>query len=153
MNTTYQRKTSLLLKHIRGNMTFHQVNFDQDFPRDDLYLSVRKTNIWIHFPEQKWQAHYSDVILGAMASQITCVSIVYSTVCSGSDQKDHQSSATLAFVRGIHRWPVISPHKGPVKRKMFSFQDIIMIVEIKLSPAADRLVVDSAHQKSTYAKP
>ena len=53
--------------------------------------------------------HYSDVILGAMASQITSISIVFSTVYSGVDQRKHQSSASLAFVRGIHRWPVNSP--------------------------------------------
>ena len=71
--------------------------------------------------------HYSDVIMGAMASQITGVSIVFSTVCSGADQRKHQSSALLVFVRGIHRWPVNSPHKGPVTRKMFPFDDVIMI--------------------------
>ena len=38
----------------------------------------------------------------------------------------HQSSASLAFVRGIHRWPVNSPHKLPVTRKMFPFDDVIM---------------------------
>ena len=42
-----------------------------------------------------------------MASQITNVSIVCSSVCLGADQRQHQSSATLAFVRGIHRSPVI----------------------------------------------
>ena len=42
-----------------------------------------------------------------------------STVYSGADQRKHQSSASLAFVRGIHRWPVNSPHKGPVTRKYF----------------------------------
>ena len=63
--------------------------------------------------------HYSDIILGAMASQITSLTIVYSTVYSGADQRKHQSSASLAFVWGIHRSPVNSPHKGPVTRKMF----------------------------------
>ena len=58
--------------------------------------------------------------------QITGVSIVYSTVCSGADQRKHQSSASLAFVRGIHRRPVNSSHKGPVTRKMFPFDDVIM---------------------------
>ena len=53
--------------------------------------------------------HYSDAIMGAMASQITCLTIVYSNVYSGADQRKHQSSASLAFVRGIHRWPVIFP--------------------------------------------
>ena len=53
-------------------------------------------------------------------------SIVYSIVGSGTDQRKHQSSASLAFVRGIHRWPVNSPHKRPVMQKMFPFDDVIM---------------------------
>ena len=53
--------------------------------------------------------------------------IVYSTVYSGTDQRKHQSSAPLAFVRGIHRGPVNSLHKGPVMRKMFPFDDVIMM--------------------------
>ena len=67
---------------------------------------------------------YNYVIMGAMASQISDVSIVYSNVCS--DQRKHQSSASLAFVRGLHWWPVNSPHRGPVTRKMFPFDDVIM---------------------------
>ena len=54
----------------------------------------------------------------AIASQITSLTIVYSTVYLGTDQRKHQSSASLAFVRGIHRWPVNFPHKGPVTRKL-----------------------------------
>ena len=69
--------------------------------------------------------HYSDVIASAMASQITRVSIVCSNVWSGADQRKHQSSASLAFVRGIHRSPVDSPHKGPVTREIFKFDDVI----------------------------
>ena len=72
------------------------------------------------------QDHYSDVIMRAVASQITILTIVYSTAYSNADQRKHQSSASLAFVQGIHRWPVKSPHKGPVTRKMFSFDDVIM---------------------------
>ena len=64
--------------------------------------------------------------MSSLASQITSLAIVYSTVCSGPDQRKHQSSALLAFVREIHRWPVNSPHKGPVTRKMFQFDDVIM---------------------------
>ena len=70
--------------------------------------------------------HYVDVIIGAVASQITNLTIVYSTVWSDADQRKHQSSALLAFVRGIHRWAVNSPHKWPVTRKMFPFDDAIM---------------------------
>ena len=71
--------------------------------------------------------YYSDVIMRAMASQITGVLTVCSTVCSGADQRTLQSSASLALVRGIHRWPVNSPHKGPVTRKMFLFGDVIVV--------------------------
>ena len=70
--------------------------------------------------------HYGDVIMGAIASQITSLAIVYSTVYSDADRRKHQSSASLAFVWGIHRGPVNSPHKGPVTRKMFPFDDVIM---------------------------
>ena len=64
--------------------------------------------------------------MGAMVSQITSLTIVYSTVYSCVDQRTHQSSASLAFVRAIHRWPVNSPHKWPVTRKMFPFDDVII---------------------------
>ena len=72
--------------------------------------------------------HYGDVTMGKIASQITSLSIVYSTVYSDADQRKHQSSASLAFVWGIHRGPVNSPHKWPVTRKMFPFDDVIMIM-------------------------
>ena len=65
--------------------------------------------------------------MGQMASQITTLTIAYSTVNSGADQRNHQSSASLAFVGRIHRWPVNSPHKGPVTRKMFPFDDVIVL--------------------------
>ena len=74
--------------------------------------------------------HYYDVIMNAMASQNTSVSVVYSTVVSDADQRKHQSSASLAFARGIHRWPVNSPHKRPVTRKMFPFDDVIMSLRL-----------------------
>ena len=68
--------------------------------------------------------------MGAIASQITSLTIVYSTVYSDADKKKHQSSASLAFVRGIHRGPVNSPHKWPVTRKMFPFDDVIMLWDV-----------------------
>ena len=66
-----------------------------------------------HFYKDRQQLpiHYSDVIMSAMASQITGVSTVCSAVCSYTDQRKYLSSAPLAFVRGIHRWPVNFPHK------------------------------------------
>ena len=68
--------------------------------------------------------------MSAMASKMNSLTIVYSSVYSGADQRKHQSSASLAFVRGIHRWLVNSPHEGPVKPKMFPFHDVVMIIYI-----------------------
>ena len=76
------------------------------------------------------QGHYSNVMMSRMASQITSLTGVYSTVYSGADQRKHQSSASLAFVREIHRWAVNSHHKGSVTRKMFPFDDVIMVKRI-----------------------
>ena len=75
--------------------------------------------------------HYGDVIMTRMASWITSLTIVYSIVYSGEDQRKLQSSASLAFVRWIHRRPVNSPHKWPVTRKMFPFDDVIMVYPVK----------------------
>ena len=73
--------------------------------------------------------HYDDVIMSTIVSQITSLRIVYSTIYSGADQSKQQSSASLAFVWGIHRGPGNSPHKLPVTRKMFPFDDVIMLWE------------------------
>ena len=64
--------------------------------------------------------------MSAVASQITGISTVCSSICSGADQRKHQSSVSLAFMRGIHWWPVDYPHRRPVTQKMFPFQDSIM---------------------------
>ena len=64
--------------------------------------------------------------MGAIASQITSLTVVYSAIYSVADQSQHQSSASLAFVWGIHRGPVNSPHKWPVTRKTFPFDDVII---------------------------
>ena len=71
------------------------------------------------FPAQ----HYSDVIMNTKASQITSLAIVYSIVYSGADQR---KPSKLRVTGGIHQRPVKSPHKGPVKRKIFPFDDVIM---------------------------
>ena len=92
-----------------------------------LYLCTSRT-VWEHYPYlfvAEWP-HYDDVIMSAIASQITSLTIVYSTVYPGADQSKHQSSASLAFVWGIHRGPVNSPHKWPVTQIMFPFDDVIM---------------------------
>ena len=82
--------------------------------------------LWIRTTASVVMHHYDDVIMSTIASQITSFTIVYSTIYSGVDQSKHQSSASLAFVWGIHRGPVNSPHKWPVTRKMFPFDDVIM---------------------------
>ena len=86
--------------------------------------------------------HYNDVIMGPMAFQITSLTIIYSAVYSGTDQRKHQSSASLAFVRRIHRSPVNSPHKGSVMQKILQFDDVIMCM--------NNCQVD--HQDSTVVK-
>ena len=75
--------------------------------------------LW-HWYNRAISHHYSEVIVSAMASQIPSISIDCLTAFSGGDHRKHQSSASLAFVRGIHRWSVDSPHKGPVTRKNVS---------------------------------
>ena len=77
--------------------------------------------------------HYSDVVMGVIASQITSLTIDYSAVYSDADQRKHQRTASPAFVRGLHRWPVNSPHKWPVTRKMFPFHDVIMYYTIQIT--------------------
>ena len=95
--------------------------------------------------QHRYRFHYSDVIMSAIASPITGVSIVHWIVCSGADERRHQSSASLAFVWGIHRGPVNSPHKWPVTRKMFPFDNVIMwrgslltIIMLQMSVSWDR---------------
>ena len=68
--------------------------------------------------------------MSAMASQLTSITTVYWGVYSGADQRKQHSPASLTFVMGIHRWPVNTPHNGPVTRKMFPFDDVIMIMDI-----------------------
>ena len=94
------------------------------------YITIEYWGMWIRINVQYacfWW-HYDDVIMSAIASQITSLTIVYSTVYPGADQSKHESSASLAFVWGSHRGPVNSPHKWPVTRKMFPFDDVIMKV-------------------------
>ena len=84
----------------------------------DYLLNARDIHMMVNY--------YGYVIMGALALQITSPTIVYLTVYSDTDQRKHQSSASLAFVRGFRRGPVNSLHKWPVTRKMFPFDDVIM---------------------------
>ena len=88
-----------------------------------LESKMRRMYIFTQFPEYAaW--HYNDVIMSAMASQITDVLIVYRLFRRRS--RKHQSSVSLAIVRGIRQWAVNSMHKGTVTRKIFLFDDVIM---------------------------
>ena len=91
------------------------------------YVEFQKLTFLFAGMKSQYILHYGDVIMSTMASQITGDSIVCSTVCSGAEQGKRQSFASLAFVRWIHPSPVDSPHKGPVTRKIFPFDDVIMI--------------------------
>ena len=101
----------------------------------ELRLPCTNPSIWCYC-----HCHYNDVIMSAMASQITSLTFVYSAVYSGADQRKYQSSASLAFVRGIHRWPVNSPYKGPVTRKIIPFDDVIMAIPYPLLPVGLRFL-------------
>ena len=110
-------------------LTFTQNRIDACLHWNTLGLNERTPSMpmsWLH----ESSSHYDDVIMTVIASQITSLTIVYTTVYSDADQRKHESSASLAFVWGIHRGPVNSPHKGPLTRKMFPFDDVIMSLSI-----------------------
>ena len=88
--------------------------------------------------------------MSTMASQLTGVSMVCSIVCSGAGQRKHQSSAPLAFVRGIHRWPVDSPHKGPVTRNVsiwWRHHEMLLFIEpVTRNPKTVKLILQILRQ-------
>ena len=90
--------------------------------------------------------------MNAMGSQITSLTIVYLIFYSGANQRKYQSSAQLAFVRGIHRGSVNSLYKGPVTRKMFSFDDVIMYWCIHAQICSDRYWHLSLHTANPNGK-
>ena len=111
----------------RYNVILHRAHVWENYV--DQKLCMKSWGRDDDFPPHLWwraHFHYDDVIMDTMSSQITSHMIVYSTVYSDADQREHQSSASLAFVLGIHRGPVNSPHKWPVTRQMYSFDDVIM---------------------------
>ena len=110
---------------IRAKPELEQKQISQDFSYELMNSLYEMCPCWM----EDLPSHYTDIIMSAMASQITSLTIVYSTVYSRADQRKHQSSASLAFVWGIHRWPVNSPHKWPVTWKMFPFDGVIMCVK------------------------
>ena len=124
----FRFKFYLYSRYVAGGSNWNRVSFGTVYAlviKQWWFISPTDTGI-ARLTSVKWSlltvSHYSDVITGTMASQITSLTIVYSTVQSGTHQRKRQSSASLAFVRGIHR----SPHKRPVMRKMFPFDDVII---------------------------
>ena len=128
-----------MIPPVEQNDFLHPVRYKQSlFPvcRVKLYTIHVSPSSQIYqacFSLMAWRLliHYNDVTMGAIVSQITSLTIVFSTVYLDTDQRIHQSSASLAFVRGIHRRPVNSPHKWPVTRKMFPFDDVIMTAHMQ----------------------
>ena len=124
------------INHANLDPVVTEINLNKNWD-NEFGISFRSTT-----PFKERCLHYSDAIMNTMASQITGVQIIYSTVCSGANQRKHQNSASLAFVRGI---PVNSPHKGPVTRKMFPFHEVIMyVVQMKVMVLND-YVLDFLH--------
>ena len=110
-----------------GDLRCHRCHYDVDIMRYiHSFQHYATRSLWRHILLSLLQFHYNDVIMSSMVFQITSLAIVYSTVNSGTFPRKYQSSASLAFAREIHRWPVNSPHKGPITRKMFPFDDVIM---------------------------
>ena len=89
----------VLLAHGRGMKFIHDSGVQMKY---DTFIALYHGTI----------IHYNDVIMGMIASQITSLMVVYSIVYSGADQRRHQSPASLAFVRGIHRDRWIPRTKG-----------------------------------------
>ena len=113
---------------LMGGGLSREVNvFDQQESAETTIVVSGIGQHFVRFGSNFLPIHYSDVIMSTMSSQITGVSTLCLTVCSDADQRNHQNSASLAFVKEIHWWPVDSTHKGPVTRKMFPFDDVIVV--------------------------
>ena len=130
--------TKWSLNNMHQSCHGESIDAPHGWPGACLDINIVLPGIGMSFMKMRWMSdhpifimaipHYSDVIMGTMASQITNLIIVCSTVYSGADQRKHQSSTSLAFVRGIQRWPVNSLHKVPAMWKMFPFDDVTMIL-------------------------
>ena len=96
--------------------------------------------------------HYGCVIMSAMASQITGISIVYTTVCLFRRRsKETPKLPVTGLCGGMHRWPVNSSHQRPVTRKIFPFDDVI-IVPYGIDCWLDSWYLDKFHGGWIYQK-
>ena len=130
----YQRQGQIIRYLLQDGYEFVSVWDCGDVLSEDLHHYLI-TGFYINGLE-----HYNDVIMGAIASQITSLVSVYSAVYLGADKRKHQISVSLAFVQRIHRRPVNSPQTGPVMQKMFPFDDVIMAKLQYLSALAMKLL-------------
>ena len=113
------------------------------------------------YKSEDWTAIAQNISLGWRNNErdgvsITSITIVYwaSTIYSGADQRKHQSSASLAFVRRIHWWPMNSPHKGPVMWKMVPFDDVIMLlIRLICKLWSDDAIWDPVYQHGLTLRP
>ena len=113
-NKVQKRNESISTIHAIFVLMLIIIHQDKNAKYDQSKLMAKcQYNVW----GSEWIAefYYNDVIMSSIASQTTSLTIVYSTVYSGADQIKYQSSAYLACVRVIHRWPVNS-RKMPVTR-------------------------------------
>ena len=116
--------------NLAGRKNHHHGEFGVIVGSKIIILQIFQLLIEHYFSCNCIKFHYDDVIINAIASRITSVATVYLIVYSRADRRKHQSSASLAFVRGIHRISVNSPHKRPVTRKMVPFDDVIMLISV-----------------------
>ena len=118
-------------------ITFHEFNYRMFTADCPVMLQTQTTQLWPMTMTSYW---------AGLRLKSPIYWVFNSTVCSGADQRRHQCSASLAFVRGNHRVPLNSPHKGPVTRKMVPFDDVIM--PPMNSPAAE---ADTYHRNDTHS--
>ena len=128
--------------------------------RDELDApSTWRVRIWWSNPNNvPVMHHYCDVIMGVIVSQITSLMIVYSTIYSSADQRKHQSSTSLAFVWGIRRWPVNSPHKGQWSGALMllpeaSFGLRVLSLPLSVGPSVTKFVCAITHHPFKLGSP
>ena len=127
LNSWFRRRSKKTSKLRVTNFCAGNSPVTCEFPAQKA-INARNVSIWWrhHDPSLllRWcwgnqQPHYNDVIMTTIASQITSLTIAYSTVYSDADQRKHQSSASLAFVWGFHRDRWIPRTKGQLRGKCF----------------------------------
>ena len=134
-------------------MTFH---YDQ---KSDISTNIKTSNQIVHSELgyvhiNVWGVfHYTDVIMSMIASQITSLAVVYSMVYSGADQRKTSKLRVTGLCAGNSPGPVKSPHKGPVTRKMFPFDDVIMYVRFCAAPLQLTLAVKAQWSRLLHSGP